>query len=187
MSYHYVILAAVAVLRLWELQFSYRAFRDARADNSAELIPEPIYPIIVAVHALWLGGAFLEVILREQPYPGAIFVPALLLWIVALALRFWVLAVMNELWSVRLISRRGQRVVTGGPYRFVRHPNYVAVILEIAVVPIMMGAYVTAVLATLANAAVLFWRIRKEEHYLLGIADYRKAFEHKKRLIPGVF
>lgn len=186
MSYHHLILLAVALLRAWELAFSWRRLREAQAQGRATLIPEPLYPVIVAVHAGWLGGSLLETWLRHYPYPGALFLPALLLWMAALGLRFWVLAVMHENWNVRLIERSEQPVVTGGPYRYVRHPSYLAVILEIAAVPLMLGAYVTAALGSLANGLLLVWRIRREEAYLLAVPQYREAFEHKKRLIPGV-
>ncbi|MBI3992637.1 MAG: hypothetical protein HY342_05145 [Candidatus Lambdaproteobacteria bacterium] len=187
MSYHHLILLAVALLRGWELAYSWRQLRAAQTEGTAVPIPEPIYPVMVAVHAGWLSGSLLETWLRAYPFPGALFLPALLLWMAALALRFWVLAVMQEHWNVRLIERTRQPVVTAGPFRLVRHPNYVAVIVEIAVVPLLLGAYVTAALGSLANGLVLAWRIRREEAYLLGVPEYRAAFEHKKRLIPGVF
>jgi methyltransferase len=187
MSYHHLILLAVALLRAWELAFSWRRLREAQAQGGAVLIPEPVYPVMVAVHAGWLGGGLLETWLRGYPYPGALALPALLLWMAALALRGWVLAVMREHWNVRLIERANQPVIATGPFRYVRHPNYLAVIVEIAAVPLLLGAYVTAALGSLANGLVLVWRIRREEAYLLDLPAYRAAFEHKKRLIPGVF
>ncbi len=187
MSYHYAILSAVALLRLWELGFSYRKLVQVRETQGARLIPEPAFPAIVAVHAAWLGGCVLETWLRSHPFPGAIFLPALLAWMAALALRCWVLLVLRERWNVRLIERDGQEVCTAGPYRYLRHPNYLAVIVEIAAVPLLVGAYVTAALGSLANGAVLVWRIRKEEAYLFEVPGYREAFGDKKRLLPGIF
>ena len=88
---------------------------------------------------------------------------------------------------MRLVDRNPQPVVVTGPYRFIRHPNYVAVILDIAVVPLLVGAPWTALLGSLANGLVLWRRIVAEEQHLMQNTAYRKAFEEKARLVPGVF
>jgi methyltransferase len=76
--------------------------------------------------------------------------------------------------------------VTGGPYRWVRHPNYLAVILEFAALPVAVGAYPEAVLLSMANAAVLVPRIRAEEALLEGVPGYREAFAGIPRLLPNL-
>ena len=85
------------------------------------------------------------------------------------------------------MGRERQPVVTGGPYRYIRHPNYVVVFVEIAAVPLLLGAYGTALLGSLANAWVLAGRIRREEAYLLSVPAYRAAFADKARFVPGLF
>jgi methyltransferase len=94
---------------------------------------------------------------------------------------------LGRLWNVRLVQRPDQPVIASGPYRFVRHPNYLAVVLELAAVPLALGAYGTALLAGAANALVLWRRIAAEERYLFSVPGYAAAFAAKKRLIPGVF
>ena len=94
---------------------------------------------------------------------------------------------MGSFWNVRLLRREEQPIVTGGPYRYLRHPNYLAVTIEIAAFPLITGAYWTALAGSAANAAVLWFRIRREEAYLFSFPAYRAAFAGKKRLIPGVF
>jgi len=77
--------------------------------------------------------------------------------------------------------------VTSGPYRYVRHPNYVAVILEFLAIPLLAGAWVSALVLSGWNAFVLFDRIQSEERALDESPAYRRAFEGKARFIPGVF
>ena len=187
MSYHYLVMLVVLGLRLWELYYSWRRLEEDRRTAQAEVVSEPIFPAMVAVHSAWLVGCLVEVAVRHPQFHASLVLPMLLLWALALGLRFWVILSMGPNWNVRLIKRKKQPVVTSGPYRYIRHPNYVAVILEIAVVPLLVGAYWTALLGSVANAVVLWRRIIGEEALLLDSAAYREAFAHKKRLIPGVF
>ncbi|GAC1595005.1 MAG: hypothetical protein NVS4B10_03180 [Myxococcales bacterium] len=86
---------------------------------------------------------------------------------------------------MRVIVVPGEPPVTGGPYRFVRHPNYAAVVLELAAVPLIHGAFWTAALFSCANAALLAVRIRAEERALGG--DWARAFADRPRLLPGAY
>jgi methyltransferase len=97
------------------------------------------------------------------------------------------MASLGRLWNVRIVERREQPVVTAGPYAWVRHPNYLAVVLEVAAVPVLLGALGTALLGSLANAVVLYFRIRAEEAYLFAQPGYAAAFAGKKRFLPGLF
>ncbi len=187
MSYRYLVLLIVLGLRLWELFFSWRRLRESRAEEGAGLAPDPVYPAMVALHAGWFAACLLEVKLAQPIFQSWVALPALFAWIGALGLRLWVIASLGELWNVRLIRREPQPVVVRGPYRFLRHPNYLVVIVEIAVVPLMLGAYWTALLATVANGFVIWKRIAAEEAYLFESPAYREAFQSKKRLVPGVF
>lgn len=186
-SYHIWVFAAVGLLRLWELGFSARHLaRDRRAQRAA-LIREPGFVGMVAVHGGWYAGMVAEVLWRDFPFPSRVMLPALVVWCLALALRAWVLLSLGEVWHVRLVARRDQPVITAGPYRYLRHPNYTAVILELAAVPLLVGAPLTALLGSLANGVVLYFRIRREEAYLFSVPGYERAFAHKKRLLPWVF
>ena len=102
----------------------------------------------------------------------------------AQALRYWAIASLGEYWNTRIIVVPGLPPVTRGPYRFLRHPNYVAVVLELAAVPLIHGAWVTALVFSLGNALLLWVRIRAEET-ALGSA-YAQTFADKPRFIPEV-
>ncbi|HSK74829.1 MAG TPA: isoprenylcysteine carboxylmethyltransferase family protein, partial [Thermoanaerobaculia bacterium] len=88
-------------------------------------------------------------------------------------------------WTTRIVVLPGVAPVTGGPYRFLRHPNYLAVILEILALPLVHTAWITALVFSLANALLLRVRIRAEEEGLARLSDYEAAFSGRPRLVPG--
>jgi methyltransferase len=116
------------------------------------------YPLIVLLHSLWL-----LCVLWFLPHPAPIHWPLLCVFVVLQGLRLWVLATLGPYWTTRIISVPGAPLVSGGPYRFVRHPNYVVVAGEILVLPLVFGEGLVAIMFSLANAALLTWRIRQEE------------------------
>jgi methyltransferase len=186
MRYQVAVLVALMAQRLWELVLSRRRLREAE-DEGASRIAEPWYPAMVTVHAGWLIGCWVEVYWLERPFAAWIVIPMLGVWALAILLRMWLMSALGRNWNVRLISRADQEVIVEGPYRYIRHPNYLAVILEMAAIPLLVGAYWTALIGSAANALVLWRRIALEEQYLFGIDAYREAFAGKKRLIPGLF
>jgi methyltransferase len=182
-----LVMGAIGALRLAELTVSTGRLRADRRAGTGQPLTEAVYPCMVAVHAAWIGGTVIEGWTIPKALPGWAIVAAGCAWAVSLVLRGWIMVSLGALWNVRIVVRDRQPVVTRGPYAWIRHPNYLAVMLEIAAVPLLLGAVWTAILGTLANAAVLALRIRREEAYLFSQPGYRAAFEHKKRLLPGVF
>ena len=162
MSVLWIVLILVAAQRLAELIYARHNTRRLKAEGAYE-VGAGHYPMIVAVHTLWLLSL-------------AFFVPAdqppvwwlLGLFAVLQALRVWVLATLGRFWTTRIITLPGAPLVRRGPYRFVKHPNYLVVAGEIAVLPLAFGAWQIAVIFSLANAAVLAWRIRCEERAITG-------------------
>ncbi len=104
----------------------------------------------------------------------------------ATALRIWTLRTLGDSWSTRVtrFARGGRRVATGGPYRYIRHPNYLAVILELAALPLAGGAIVTAVAASALDALVLAQRIPLEERELARDPTWRRVVRPRPRLLP---
>ena len=105
----------------------------------------------------------------------------------ATALRIWTLATIGRSWNVRVVVPEDIRIATTGPYRFIRHPNYLVVILEIAALPLFHGAWMSAIFLTLLNAFVLLHRIRTEEAALAQIPAWVDAMRDRARLLPGLF
>jgi methyltransferase len=153
----WIILALVVLQRLGELALARRNTKALLARGAVE-IGARHYPLIVALHALWLVA-----ILWQLPKPVTVNWTLLVIFIVLQGLRLWVLATLGPYWTTRIISLPGAPLVRRGPYRFVRHPNYLVVAGEIAVLPLVFGEVWVAIVFSLANAALLAWRIRQEE------------------------
>jgi len=179
-----VLVAAVGGCRLVELRLSRRHQRALAAGGAAPL-PEPVFPAMVALHTGILAAAVIETLLLARPFVTGLAIPAVALVVLANALRFWVIATLGVQWNVRVVaSTPALGVVTRGPYRFVRHPNYVAVFVELAALPLVHGAYLTAIGGALLHAAILRRRVGLEESVLMADESYRRAFDRKPRFIP---
>jgi methyltransferase len=182
---------AMAGERLAELFWS-RAHERRQARRGGRIVQEPLYAAMVAVHAGTLIGAAVESQARARRrrarVPGAVRFAALGALGAATALRVWTLATLGESWSTRVtrFDGDGRRVVVSGPYRYLRHPNYLAVIVELAALPLAGGAWMTALLATALNAAVLARRIPLEEVELAGDDRWWAAMRDKPRLLPSL-
>ena len=174
---------AVGACRLVEMTISRRHQRALGAQGAA-LNPEPIFGAMVALHSGVLAGAALEVVALHRPYVAAVGVPALALVVLANLLRFWVIATLGVHWNVRVVRSMPLGVVTAGPYRFVRHPNYVAVFVELLALPLVHGAYLTAAAGTLLHLLILRRRVSLEESVLMADEGYRRAFADKPRFVP---
>jgi methyltransferase len=154
-----VILALVTVQRLSELWLSRRNTRRLLARGAREH-GRGHYPLIVAVHALWLVSLWW--LARSRPVDGF----WLGLFVLLEIARIWVLATLGPRWTTRIIVLPDAPLVRSGPYRFVDHPNYWVVTGEIAVLPLVFGLWQVALVFTLLNAIVLIIRIRSENRAL---------------------
>ncbi|HZU18669.1 MAG TPA: isoprenylcysteine carboxylmethyltransferase family protein [Candidatus Dormibacteraeota bacterium] len=105
----------------------------------------------------------------------------------ATGLRWWSIHALGPSWNVRAVVPADLRPVTSGPYRFVRHPNYLAVILEMWALPMAGGARRSALVLSLLNALVLWPRIRAEERLLAAVPGYDESFRGRARFLPGLF
>ena len=128
------LLALVALERGVELVLSARNARIARARGGVET-GQGHFPVMAAFHGAFLVACGLEVVLLRRPFPGAVGWIALAGVLAAQALRYWAIATLGWRWNTRIVVVPGAAPVTGGPYRFVRHPNYVAVIAEMVALP----------------------------------------------------
>jgi len=175
------VLAAVALERAVELRLSERNARRALARGGVEH-GRGHYPVMVALHTSFLVACAAEAIAFPRPPPPTALL-ALAGVLCAQGLRWWAVASLGERWSTRVVVVPGLPPVTGGPYRWLRHPNYLAVVLEVASLPLAWGSWRTALLFSLGNAALLRVRIRAEERALGPV--WAAAFQGRPRLVPG--
>ena len=119
------------------------------------------YPLIVGLHAAWLVCLFLFGATDQTIYPSFI----ILFFVLQLA-RLWVIMSLGRHWTTRVIVIPGRPLVSRGPYKWLKHPNYLIVALEILILPLAFGAWKTALVFSLLNAAILFHRIRIENKAL---------------------
>jgi len=169
MTWFVALLVAVSIERLVELVISRRNTSWSLSRGGYEVAAWQ-YPIMVVIHAGLLLGALLEVLLRRPAFVPVLGITMLALVLASNAMRWWCIAVLRRQWNTRVIVVPGMRRVTAGPYRYLRHPNYVAVVVEGFALPLVHSAWITAVLFTLANAALLFMRIRAEDRALRALA-----------------
>jgi methyltransferase len=162
-----LLIAAVAVERLAELAVSRRHERALLARGAVEAGARH-YPLMVAIHAALLLTAPAEVWLLDRPFLPWLGWPMLALVATTMALRYWVIATLGERWTTRVLVLPGAPLVAGGPYRFLRHPNYLAVAIEVVALPLVHTAWLTALLCGPANLLVLALRIRVEDAALAG-------------------
>lgn len=160
-----LLVAAVALERVAELVVSNRNAAWSLARGGVET-GRGHYPVMVVLHTALLAGALVEVwVRRPDPVPWLAFT-MLALVLASQALRWWCIVTLGRRWNTRVIVVPGMPLVTGGPYRFFSHPNYVAVVVEGLALPLVHSAWITAVVFTLCNAALLALRIRIENQAL---------------------
>ena len=158
----------VALQRLLELVLARRNERRARARGAVEW-GRGHYPLIVGLHSLWLVSTLVGGLLRGPVFP--VYWPAALaLFLLVQPLRYWAILSLGESWNTKILVVPGAKPVRGGPYRYLNHPNYVVVVVEILTFPLIFGAWLTALVFTLLNAVVLGVRIREENRALGELA-----------------
>lgn len=183
MTWYFTLLLGFALLRAAELVVSTR-HQAQLLEEGGKKIAEPTYPLMVAVHlGLFIGSAY-EVWRYERPFLPVLGWSMLGLLALCVAGRLWVWQSLGPQWNTQIMTT-SRPITTTGPYRYVRHPNYTIVIVEIGALPLAHSAYITAFICSLINAFVLHHRIRLEEAALLMRPDYRRVMANKPRFLPA--
>ena len=163
-----LLIGAVAAERVAELVVSQRNLSWSRAKGGREFGARH-YPAMVVLHTGLLAGCLVEVGVLRRRFVGRLGWPMLGVVLAAQGLRWWCIATLGRQWNTRVVVVPGAGRVTGGPYRVVPHPNYVAVVAEGVALPLVNSAWITALVFSALNAALLRERIRVENRALANL------------------
>ena len=178
------VIGLVVLERLIELVITERNARRLRARGGFEVGKAHFLPMAL-LHTGLLIAAPLEVFWLRRPFLPLVGAVMLLLLAGTMALRYWAIASLGDRWTTRVFVVPGEPPVARGPYRWLRHPNYLAVIVEVAALPLIHCAWWTALAFSIGNALVLRVRIRVEEEALADHSDYEGVLGDRSRLVPG--
>jgi methyltransferase len=156
-----LLIGAVAVERLVELVVSQRNLKWSRAHGGVAF-GDGHYPFMVVLHLGLLVGCVAEPLLLDRPFIPALGWPMLAIAVAAQVLRWWCITTLGRQWNTRVVVVPGATRVTGGPYRWIPHPNYVAVVVEGFALPLVHTAWLTALVFTVLNAGLMYTRIKVE-------------------------
>ena len=169
MMWYALLVAVVGLERIAELVGSKRNLAWSRARGGVEF-GSGHYPAMVILHTGLLLGCLAEVFWLDRPFLPMLGWPMLAVVIAAQALRWWCIATLGQQWNTRVVVVPGAPRVTGGPYRLMSHPNYIAVIVEGIALPLVHSAWITACVFTVLNAVLLTTRINTENAALARLA-----------------
>jgi methyltransferase len=168
-----ILILIVGIERLAELFVATRNARWSRSRGGIESGAEH-YPFMVLLHIALLAGPLIEMHVFDRPFVPLLGWPMLLLVIGAQVLRWWCIAVLGKQWNTRVIVIPGLTLVQRGPYRWLKHPNYVAVVIEGIALPLVHSNWIVAVGFTALNAFILRARLRIENEALTSLKPMQR-------------
>lgn len=174
--------AFIAIQRVYELFLSKRHERAILAQGGKEHASEH-FLVMKLVHSTWLLAMLLEVFMLKRSFSYYIFVPALLLTLAGQFLRYAAITTLKERWTVRIMTIKNAPPVDHGIFRYIRHPNYLGVVLEIFAIPLLHQAYLTSLIFSLANGLLLWVRIGEEEKALARENNYDQYFSINYKIL----
>jgi len=180
------LLLAVAALRIFELRISKR-HQQRMTSRGAAKVKDPYFRWMAMFHTLVLIGAAAEVVFLHRPFIPVLALPMLALFLVANVVRWWVIRTLGEHWNVQVVDSTKLGFVASGPFRYVRHPNYAAVFVEMIALPLVHTAWIIALVGAVAHIIVLSLRLSVEDPVLLSNPDYVAVMGSKPRFLPGLF
>jgi len=169
MVWYLILLFAVGIERLVELVLAQRNLAWSRSRGGIE-VGAGHYPLMVALHLALLVGCIVEVVVMRRPFIPALGWTMLALVIAAQILRWWCISTLGRQWNTRVVVIPGAARISGGPYRWFSHPNYVAVAVEGLALPLVHTAWFTALTFTTLNTALLSTRISVENSALARLS-----------------
>jgi methyltransferase len=187
MIYYFLFLGLFAVRKVVDQLRSRRNAR--RLVQQRQHLPDrdQALPWMVITHGAFFVLTPLEIVLLGRRFIPALGIAMIALFVLAALLRWWATALLGRQWTSQVVVPGDLRPVTTGPYRWVRHPNYLAVSLELLAAGLIYSAYLSTIIVGVLNLYSIIKRIHAEEEVLFQVAAYRSALGNKPRLIPGIY
>ena len=148
----------VILLRIAELSVA-RRNEKWMLQNGAVEYGKKHYPFIIALHSLFFVSLIVEYSMQQTPSFSLIF---LLIYLLLIVFKVWIIASLGKFWNTKIFRIQNYPLINKGPYKYIKHPNYIIVIAEIALIPLIFQLYYTALIFTLLNAIMLSVRIKEE-------------------------
>ncbi|MBY6035642.1 isoprenylcysteine carboxyl methyltransferase [Fictibacillus nanhaiensis] len=183
MKWFLIFWCFLVVQRLLEVRIAKKNEKILRSKGAVEAGRDH-YKWMVFMHTSFFVILFAEVMVLPAKPPEWWLLP-LTLFVGAQIVRLWAITSLGVYWNTKIILLPGANVIARGPYRYMRHPNYAVVSLELLVIPLLFGAYFTAVLFTILNIFMLRVRIRAEEKALMELTNYENSHGSKHRFFPS--
>jgi isoprenylcysteine carboxyl methyltransferase (ICMT) family protein YpbQ len=180
------LLSAVGLSRLVELVISRRHQRRLQALGAVQF-PDPGFPWMVLLHTGVLAGAAVEVVILHRPFVPLVGAVMLAVFLLAEGLRWWAISTLGRHWNVQVVNSTHLGVVSHGPFRIIRHPNYLAVFVGLTALPLIHLAWITALAGSIMHVWVLSRRIALEEKMLFASPQYQSLMADKPRFLPRLW
>ncbi len=187
MIYYFLFLGLFALRKVVDQVRSKRNIR--RLQQQRNILPsrDRAMPWMLLTHIAFFVLTPLEVVLLGRTFIPALGIPMIVVFVLATLLRWWATTLLGRQWNSKVVVPNDLLPVTSGPYRFVRHPNYLAVSLEFLSAGLIYSAYLSAIVVGILNLYSIIKRIQAEEELLFQVPAYRSALGDKARLVPGIY
>ena len=187
MLYYFLFLGLFAARKVVDQYLSRRNIR--RLEERRQILPsrDAAFPWLLLTHVAFFVLTPLEVVLLHREFIPALGIPMIALFLLAGLLRWWATSLLKGQWSSKVVVPEDLQPVTSGPYRVLRHPNYLAVSLELLAAGLMYSAFLSTAVVAALNLWAIIKRIHAEEEALFQIPAYRNAMANKARLIPWIY
>jgi methyltransferase len=187
MLYYFTFLTLFAARKVWDQRRSQRNIR--RLLEQRRILPsrDGALPWMLLTHVAFFVLTPIEIVLLDRAFVPALGIPMIGLFVLAALLRWWSTSFLKEQWNSRVVVPEDLQPIVSGPYRIVRHPNYLAVNLEMLSAGLIYSAFLTTAAVGVLNLYATIKRIHAEEAVLFQVPAYRTGLEKKARLIPGIY
>ena len=178
-----IFLLIAALEMLGEAYISLRNSNRLLALGAVEVEPQ-ILPVMIFLYVLMYPACLVEFLFLPRSIPQWWMILFASIFLLAKALKFWAVSALGHYWTMRVLILPESKTVSRGPYRWIKHPNYVAVLMEITATCLLGKSFLTFFVIAGSFAVVLRWRIRSEEKALRRYTDYSVNMNTKHRFIP---